>query len=1352
MKLRNHIIIFCLIFFIAVLINGENLSPKLLRLMEKQKGLSFLSVKKHAVTKELLVSVIIRTNNIESDYLFIKNIGGLTHSLIGEFITADIPVNRLKDISKRTSIIYVSETKKKKYLLNKVRESMGVDKLYYGTNLPKKYTGKGVIVGIVDSGLDVNHDDFKDSSGQTRVLYLWDQTVEYGVGPTEIENTFGAEWTAAQINSKVCSEEAPEGHGTHVAGIAAGNGSRCATYRGIAPEADLIIVKTDFDHDVDGVNYIFKKARKLGKPAVVNMSLGGHFGPHDGTSNYEQSLNTLVNKGNIIVVAAGNEGLDKIHYRATATAVEKKVTFDLTDEIADFEVWYDQIDEIKKVSFSFDVLNKSGNVVYTAGPIEPGEYYEKDFDAPKDGVNDESVNFIIVDARETLNANNRASLVSITYGNENNYRLRIRYTGNTSFDMWVVTNGLVGTFEEGDALSTVGAPGTVKNVITVAAYTTKSEWVGFGGDTVYNQSRIMGWPVTVGNIAAFSSRGPTRKPEITGLKPEISAPGELVFSANSSFSSPDKRDKDTTGYYVKMEGTSMASPAVSGLVALLLESNPNLSAAAIESILTSKASSDIFTGIVPNNIWGYGKANASNSIIDIINKKYNFTIKQDTIFNNEIWTDTVYIVAPINISSNASLTIKPSASLYFDSNVWIRCQSGASIIFEGTETSEILCSLLPEYNQTNYQWKGLILDNGSKANIKNVLFQNSDTAVYLNNASCSITYCKFNNNSGSIYSDSSIAYIYRNIFYNSEKYGINLINNGNYTINHNSIVNCSNYGIKLNSAESKTKIINNIIAYTNGFGVSADDIPESFTFNDIYSNDSGNYNGFADQTGLNGNISADPNFAAWESVQNDLSNLKLSSNSPLKFAASDSLSIGALDYQRSVQNSENLVCSINKTIQSYNIKNGSYNNVVLSFLLANNNNPDTLTGIRIKQYGSLKSDSITALKLWVDACADGMLDSRDTFVSLLSPLSANIWSADTLQCCIDNYFIISIDVDTNAPIKSYFQVGIEQMSCTSLLSKVGPVNAIVNQFSQIILNSDYNNVSIDSSKSVLRAVTNPEYISNIIDIETSIINRSSSVQLELPTMQLDGLCNDTVTVYIEFADTSSAVRFVIKNRYDTQISALCELAKESVLNFGTPLQYDASLNTLRDIKVYSNNVDISKDISKFKKILITFTKPQILSKGSEICCLNESSKNWDVLDNSSYSTNYDTISSVMTHFSTYCLFLRGIKIEPNLSKVVIYPNPFKPNDGDWRTGVEFNGDYSINNKTGIHIAGLTENSVVEIYTISGRLVKKLTPLRFYGAAIWDAKTTEGSSVSSGIYIAVIKDNGNVTVEKIMVIR
>ena len=243
----------------------------------------------------------------------------------GEWLTARVPVERLPDIRAIPGVRAVEFAPRLSYSTSTMDEIRA-------TGLRRRVdrdeftgaTGQGTIIGIVDSGIDFRHGDFVDDvTGQSRILYLWDHAPTAGssgappgtVGGMRFD--YGIECRQDRLGRNgTCPSRDRDGHGTHVAGIAAGDGSgtnRGAPrydYVGVAPEADLIVVRTNLSGAsvVDGVAYIFARAEQLGKPAVVNLSLGTQSGPHDGKQGLSVLMDELAGPGRIIVAAAGNDG------------------------------------------------------------------------------------------------------------------------------------------------------------------------------------------------------------------------------------------------------------------------------------------------------------------------------------------------------------------------------------------------------------------------------------------------------------------------------------------------------------------------------------------------------------------------------------------------------------------------------------------------------------------------------------------------------------------------------------------------------------------------------------------------------------------------------------------------------------------------------------------------------------------------------------------------------------------------------------------------------------------------------------------------------------------------------------
>lgn len=559
----------------------------------------------------------------------VERLGGVVGSQFGPFVTARFPVERLADLSRVESLQYAEAARVLKPMLNISAPASGADLANWGTNLSRKYEGAGVVVGDVDTGIDWTHVDFRNEDGSTRLISLWDQQDDIGDPPSGFR--YGTELTASEINSMLSGTpsiwatglDAEYGHGTHVMSIAAGNGRAGAGMSGMAPSADIVFVKMSMSSEygseymLDGINYIFQKAQSLGLPAVVNLSLGFSGGAHDGTSLACQAIDALTGPGKVIVTSAGNEAGDDeygyySHVGFEATGVEQTFAAWMLDE-GSVELWYEPPGNIEVAVGAVDVYY--GDIL-AHGP----------FIALGDSLSNQSIDDVFwgqvftydIDATETSNPNNgsRHCVIAVrpySYYTAWFFAAAIAVRGDCYFDAWAGENtamyflgGLPG-IHAGDSRLTITYPAYSPQIIAVGSYTARNEWSDVYGRRQYFPT------ARIGRISDFSSWGPSRRPEITGPKPEIVAPGQYVaaaFAAQNYAMGPDYYDVEAAihdYYYIIAAGTSMSSPHVAGAVALLLQNNPSLTPDDVESILSQTAVVDSFTGAVHNDQYGYGK-------------------------------------------------------------------------------------------------------------------------------------------------------------------------------------------------------------------------------------------------------------------------------------------------------------------------------------------------------------------------------------------------------------------------------------------------------------------------------------------------------------------------------------------------------------------------------------------------------------------------------------------------------------------------------------------------------------------------------------------------------------------------
>jgi len=459
----------------------------------------------------------------------------------------------------------------------------------------KGYTGSDVIVGVIDTGIDFYHPMFLEQNGRTRILAIWDQTDE-GDHPADYD--YGFEYSEAQINQdflsasplSIVKQKDIEGHGTHVAGSMAGRDFSISpddTLSGGAKEANLVIVKTTLEnaHVADAAAYIFKKAEALGKPAVVNISLGNQYGPHDGTTDGNKLFDSLTGPGRIIVRSAGNEGSSHVHYMADDVTGSSQIQFGYTRYVT---VWLEKGDNINSVSLSW-----SGGSInnVTKGNNKSTDDVDLYLLGSSQWNNGKISVYVLMDNQSLNGETFTLSLDGLSDQNNNGHIIRHAWADSS------VMAEPYGAFSQGSLYSRVHYPYTLSDdacadkIITVGAFISRYNWPASDGHIYsYNNAGTNG-ERGEGGIAVFSSIGPTVDER---QKPEITAGGTIILSARSKDSEyaatmlPPRPYKDDYAY---KQGTSMASPIAAGAIALLLERYPQWGPDEVKAYLSTNAGS-----------------------------------------------------------------------------------------------------------------------------------------------------------------------------------------------------------------------------------------------------------------------------------------------------------------------------------------------------------------------------------------------------------------------------------------------------------------------------------------------------------------------------------------------------------------------------------------------------------------------------------------------------------------------------------------------------------------------------------------------------------------------------------------
>lgn len=571
-------------------------------------------------------------------------------------------------------------------LMDSSRVIHNIDPIHSGDSLPDSYTGDNVVIGIIDGHIEFRHDDFKDSLDNTRILWYWRQALSPN-GQTPPQYGYGRVYDSTDINAgNVGTGGSYIDHGSTVAGAAAGNANANGYHKGIAPEAKIVHIASNFSSPnwkstvADAIHYTFEIADSLNMPAVINASIGDYLGSHDGLDPTALYIDSLLNAqpGRLMVCAAGNSGAVPNYHLKHQNSGDTSFTWLFHNPSTALgtpgyftEWWMDSTDaanqsfavsshdtanhEMRAISnFHFPVLEdgvilsdtlKNGSnilgIVTWYSEKRDGQYYTQ----------------IYLDSPDS--SQHKLALISEGIGMADCWSAS--WLGLNDFDMdtaAAVNYAWMDKYVMPDSLTSIVDSWTCSpSVITVANFHGRISYLAY--DTTWQSI-----PGQKGILSASSSKGPSR---IGVQKPEITANGDMSMAAGSLGSlnflaNNQPWNLDYGGQHMKNGGTSMASPIVAGLAALLLEKCPKMTPDQFKLLLEQGATSDSYTGATPNYAWGYGKLNGWQSVFQ---SNFNLGINGDTLFCE---------------GGMVSLDISP-----YDSIIWSNGQTGNSIIVDSSQ-------------------------------------------------------------------------------------------------------------------------------------------------------------------------------------------------------------------------------------------------------------------------------------------------------------------------------------------------------------------------------------------------------------------------------------------------------------------------------------------------------------------------------------------------------------------------------------------------------------------------------------------------------------------------------------------
>lgn len=609
--------------------------------------------------------------------LEIDDISDLSSNVIssyGDIVHLNVTKAELASISNDSRFQYIdvaSRFNAPKFQNDKARIHSHVPEaqILLGSQSNNVIKGKGVLVGIVDIGFQLDHPTFYDGNGnQFRVLRFWQQNGTSGKSP----GNYGYGRLLSN-QTAILSELDEDGtHGTHVAGISAGSGFQSPNnmYQGVAPESNLAFVSIKYANDslggsakgdylvanstiLDGFDYLIKYADSVKMPIACNLSWGMHTGPHDGTSVFDLAVKNIVNQkskwgskpyGRAIVGANGNDGRNNMHLGLSLNndtfhtlAMDRSRTNYKNENIycdfwaekgSELQIKISLVDSNNQEIVSSEFANFHQNNVLSNNLISGVDTLSYVLSFQKAYINNGKSNCLLVAQSAGNKRFIKISFAGVGYVNGWNSGRTYQWTSGT-FRSYIGSL-FPRNFVEGDEYSTMGENGGTGNWVTsVGAYTNRKEWVNFEGKPKTDNN------LKIGELASFSSRGP----RIDGrIKPDVAAPGQLIASAVNFRQVPGWMTDEIiykTKYngndvvWALFSGTSMAAPHVNGIAALLLQVSSSLNSAQIAEIFRITAQRDSFTTQDSNYNYGHGKVDALNALKYVLNLNTVSSLEKD---------------------------------------------------------------------------------------------------------------------------------------------------------------------------------------------------------------------------------------------------------------------------------------------------------------------------------------------------------------------------------------------------------------------------------------------------------------------------------------------------------------------------------------------------------------------------------------------------------------------------------------------------------------------------------------------------------------------------------------------------
>ncbi len=503
----------------------------------------------------------------------------------GNLATAVIPMSALVDFAEDPDVENVDAGNSVKAMTDLAREYSHVDALHVGLpDFPRSFTGKGVLIGVIDTGFDFMHPAFRDAGGNSRIIHVWDQSGRNG---NTSSMGYGVVFDTPELIRSAAHDVSRDTHGSHVAAIAA---SSADVYKGMAPESDIVVVATDKSESgiIDALAYLLDYAEKEKKPMAINLSMGTVIGFKDGTDPIASMIDGLLDESGkkcLMAIAAGNEGHRNSTIVTEVVGQGEVINTSFTPPSHMRENVFIGCSTTSAFQVSLSLVGSDGVAFETSISSDASESVSHE-----NITGEKDYSLVTLSPMKDADGLQRGVSVNLYAPLKEGQKWKLVVTGAAGKYIACCDYG---EFDNGSNASTMAATACGKIPISVGAYVSRDKFTNLQG-----MERSSDW--TVGERYPLSGMGPT----FDGRdKPDVLAPGAHIISAINNYAASYNVNREDlaytevdalipgrTNYWGAMCGTSMATPVVTGIMALWLQANPRLDFDHVRKLIGSPGS------------------------------------------------------------------------------------------------------------------------------------------------------------------------------------------------------------------------------------------------------------------------------------------------------------------------------------------------------------------------------------------------------------------------------------------------------------------------------------------------------------------------------------------------------------------------------------------------------------------------------------------------------------------------------------------------------------------------------------------------------------------------------------------